>query len=82
MSAILGRLIHAVTGRHFWAIQEADTTVTGQRIGPWRYCRVCNETIPLLNEPPADHPDCMAPLPPEQEKQLAALEAVLANGAR
>ena len=77
----LRRLIHAVTGRHFWAIQEADTTITGQRIGPWRYCRVCNETIPLLNEPPADHPESMSRLSPEQEKVLAALEAVYAREA-
>jgi hypothetical protein len=77
--SVLRRLVHAVTGQHFWAIHEADTTVTGQTIGPWRYCQVCSETIPLLNEPTANHPDSMAPLPPEQEKQLAALEALLAR---
>lgn len=79
---IFRRIRHAITGEHTWRYEPAQAVLSNGRVyGPWFHCPICGATRKALDEPPADHPDSMAPLPPEQEKQLAALEAALAKGA-
>lgn len=75
---LINRIVHALTGRHTWHVQAADTDITGRTLGPWRYCPICGTTIALQAEPPADHPDSMtAELPSEQEEWLAAVDREL-----
>lgn len=72
---LLRRLIHAVTGRHYWQYESAEVVGSGRVYGPWIRCTVCSTTQKALDEPPADHPDSMtAELPPEQEEWLAAVD--------
>jgi hypothetical protein len=75
-------LIERFTGHtHAWRYEAPQVTGPGRVYGPWIHCPTCGAVRAALDEPPANHPESMAPLPPKQEKQLAALEALLAKEA-
>ncbi|WP_329521101.1 hypothetical protein [Spirillospora sp. NBC_01491] len=73
MVTALRRLIHRLTGRHAWRVQEAETAA-GRVYGPWLHCSVCGTTLVLQAEPPFEHPDSMTvELPEVDEEWLADL---------